>query len=118
MSDALEIKVIRRRSMLAVVPKMEPIVEAAPPCPEREKCRELLYNVICGLVDFPETISVSYSMGDRTTVYKVDCNQKCLGQIIGSKGKNISGVRAVISATMARKGIRAVVEIPYFLVQP
>jgi predicted RNA-binding protein YlqC (UPF0109 family) len=37
-----------------------------------------------------------------------------LGQIIGAKGKNISGVRAVIAATMARKGIRAIVEIPYY----
>jgi predicted RNA-binding protein YlqC (UPF0109 family) len=120
----MEVKVIRRR---AAVPESRTNaafaeeVSAAPVttqvCPEREKCRELLDLMIRGLVDNPESISVVYEMGDRTTVYKVNCSQKCLGQIIGAKGKNISGVRAVIAATMARKGIRAIVEIPYFCLE-
>ncbi|MNY82900.1 hypothetical protein D3C86_2252860 [compost metagenome] len=53
-------------------------------------------------------------MGEKTTIFKVDCDQKCLGQIIGAKGKNISGLRAIVAATMARQGIRAIVEIPFF----
>lgn len=121
MSGSVEIKVIRRRSE---VRNGSAPVETAPTstarttvCAEREKCKELLASVISGLVDHPESISVSYIVGDRTTVFKVNCDQRCLGQIIGSKGKNISGVRAVIAATMARKGIRAVVEIPYYCLE-
>lgn len=115
MSDVIEVKVIRRRpSEIRSNTETAKAHEATVVCPEREQCRVLLDTVIRGLVDHPETISVSYFVGDRTTVFKVDCDQRCLGQIIGAKGKNISGVRAVIAATMARKGIRAVVEIPYF----
>lgn len=115
MSGSLEVKVIRRRSEASL--QKEASSANAVTCPEREKGRELLYNVVCGLVDYPESIAVTYVVGERTTIYKVDCSQKCLGQIIGAKGKNISGVRAVIAATMARKGIRAIIEIPYFLVE-
>ncbi len=81
---------------------------------ERENGRQLLEMLLRGLVDYPETVTVTFSTGDKTTLYKVECDQRCLGQIIGAKGKNITGVRSVMSATMARKGIRAVVEIPYF----
>ena len=114
MSGVIEVKVIRRKSS-----DVRSTTESSAPaseCAEREQCRVLLDTVIRGLVDYPETIAVTYTIGDRTTVFKVDCDQRCLGQIIGAKGKNISGVRAVIAATMARKGIRAVVEIPYFCI--
>ncbi|XGC79568.1 KH domain-containing protein [Bdellovibrio bacteriovorus] len=83
----------------------------------REDGRDLLERVIKGIVDYPESVSVSYAVGDKTTVYKVECDKKCLGQVIGSKGKNITGVRAVIAATLARKGIRAIVEIPYHIIE-
>jgi predicted RNA-binding protein YlqC (UPF0109 family) len=79
----------------------------------RERGRSFLYEMVCEIVDRPEDVTVTQSTGDRTTVYKVNCHPKNLGQLIGSKGKNISGIRAVISAMMARRGIRAIVEIPY-----
>lgn len=79
----------------------------------RERGRAFLSEMVCEIVDRPDDVSVLFSTGDRTTVYKVNCHPKNLGQLIGSKGKNISGIRAVISAMMARRGIRAIVEIPY-----
>lgn len=79
-----------------------------------EKGRKLLETLIKDLVDAPEKISVSITQGERTTIYKIDCEQRNIGQIIGSKGKNIGAVRTVISSIMARKGIRAIVEIPFF----
>ncbi|MFV3409288.1 KH domain-containing protein [Bdellovibrio bacteriovorus] len=106
MSGLKEIKVIRKR------PEISPNQDQ-----DRENGRNLLETLIRGLVDYPDTVSVTYMVGDKTTVYKVECDQKCLGQVIGSKGKNIGGIRAVISATLARKGIRAIVEIPYFVVE-
>ncbi|MNJ94740.1 hypothetical protein D3C87_124420 [compost metagenome] len=80
----------------------------------RDNVRMLVETIVRGMVDLPESIVVSYSMGEKTTIFKVDCDQKCLGQIIGAKGKNISGLRAIVAATMARQGIRAIVEIPFF----
>ncbi len=105
MSSPNDIKIIRKRP------------EAKAPLDEgrvREEGRELLERLVRGLVDLPDSVVVSYSTGDKTTVYKVECDQKCLGQLIGCKGKNITGVRAVMAAIMARKGIRAIVEIPYY----
>lgn len=113
MSNSLKvIKVRRKTTTEAPTPVNAPAVV----CPDREYCREFLQALIRGLVDQPETISVNYFIGERTTVYKVDCQQQSLGQIIGAKGRNISGIRTVISATMARKGIRAIIEIPYYTV--
>ncbi len=80
----------------------------------RENVRALLETIVRGMVDLPDSIKVTYMMGEKTTIFKVDCDQKCLGQIIGARGKNISGLRAVVAATMARQGIRAIVEIPFF----
>ncbi|QDK36563.1 KH domain-containing protein [Bdellovibrio sp. NC01] len=79
----------------------------------REKGRAFLHGILLEIMDRPEDIAVTYSVGERTTIFKVECHPKSLGQLIGAKGKNISGIRAVISAMMARKGIRAIVEIPY-----
>lgn len=107
MSGPNEFKVIRKR------PEPKNIDSEK----DREEGRELLERLIRGLVDYPESVNVSYSNGDKTTVYKVECDQRCLGQIIGAKGKNITGVRAVIAAILARKGIRAVVEIPYYCIE-
>ncbi len=83
----------------------------------RENVRALLETIVRGMVDLPDSIKVTYTMGEKTTIFKVDCDQKCLGQIIGARGKNISGLRAVVAATMARQGIRAIVEIPFFAQQ-
>ncbi|WP_415063853.1 KH domain-containing protein [Bdellovibrio sp.] len=105
MSSPNDIKVIRKR-LEAKAPHDEGRVQ--------EEGRELLERLVRGLVDLPDSVVVSYSTGDKTTVYKVECDQKCLGQVIGCKGKNITGVRAVMAAIMARKGIRAIVEIPYY----
>ncbi|AHI06204.1 nucleic acid binding protein [Bdellovibrio bacteriovorus W] len=107
MTDGNEVKVIRKRDPV----KLEVDADQA-----REEGRALLEVLIRGMVDLPESVKVTFHSGDKTTVYNVDCDQKCLGQIIGARGKNITGIRAVMTATMARKGIRAIVEIPYFSV--
>ncbi len=98
-----------------------PVIRVAPrrevsTCGEsdaREAGRALIQSVLSLMIDRPEHTQVTYSTGDRTTIFKVGCHPQSLGQLIGGKGKNISGLRAVISAIMARQGIRAIIEIPY-----
>lgn len=79
----------------------------------RQRGRQILQSILNEMIDYSENIVVNYSVGESTTVFKVECHPKSLGQLIGAKGKNISGIRAVIGAMMARQGIRAIVEIPY-----
>ncbi|KHD87110.1 MAG: hypothetical protein OM95_16265 [Bdellovibrio sp. ArHS] len=66
------------------------------------------------MVPYPEDISVTYSCGERTTVYTIDCSQRVLGRIIGSRGKHIQSVRTIVQGISASKGFRSVVEIPYY----
>lgn len=80
----------------------------------REQTRDTLEKLAKDLVDFPQDVSVTFFNGDRTTVYKIECSQRVLGQILGSKGKTINGLRAVISAITARQGLRTIIEVPYF----
>lgn len=106
MSGQSSVKVFKKRPELRQVDaSFEEDVESG---------RQLVELLVRGLVDTPELVSVIVQQGERTTIYRVVCEQQCIGQIIGSKGRNIGGVRAVIAATMARKGIRAIIEIPYF----
>ncbi|MFS4458490.1 KH domain-containing protein [Bdellovibrio sp. HCB2-146] len=79
----------------------------------REAGKQMILAVLNLMIDRPESTKVEYTVGERTTIYKIDCHPESLGQLIGSKGKNISGLRAVVAAAMARQGIRAIVEIPY-----
>lgn len=80
----------------------------------RDEVRELLENIIFKMVGTKDGVTVTYMVGERTTVYKVDCPKEFLGRLIGSKGKNISSLRNVLSAMMWPEGIRAIVEIPYY----
>lgn len=109
MSEDKEVKVVK----VSKFPESGPQFDENAQELARQKGRDLLMNILVEMIDHPEQISVTYSVGDRTTVYHVDCHPKSLGQLIGAKGKNIGGIRAVVSAMMARKGIRAIVEIPY-----
>ena len=78
----------------------------------REEVRLLIEKMVRLLVDHPEAVMVTTMVGPKTTVYKVECAQNNLGQVIGSQGKTIMGLRAVVHAMTARNGIRSIVEIP------
>ncbi|KYG65293.1 KH domain-containing protein [Bdellovibrio bacteriovorus] len=78
----------------------------------REEIRSLVEHITRLLVDQPETVTVTTYVGPKTTVYRVNCAKENLGQVIGSQGKTIMGLRAVVHAMTARTGIRSIVEIP------
>lgn len=92
--------------------------EAVGESKDRDEVRDLLTGILRKMVSHPESISVCYMVGDRTTVYKVDCCKEDLGRILGAGGKNISGLRAVVAAMTAMSGIRSIIEIPYFPLGP
>lgn len=78
----------------------------------REEIRQLIEHMVRLLVDHPDTVTVSTYVGPKTTVYRVNCAKENLGQVIGTQGKTIMGLRAVVHAMTARIGIRSIVEIP------
>ncbi|HEX7674157.1 MAG TPA: KH domain-containing protein [Bdellovibrio sp.] len=115
MEDTSKVLVIRRirsseessssNNAPAVSSSNEIVVELG-----KRKLEELIQLI----VDYPSEVSVSVIQGSRTTVYKVDCSQRNLGKVLGSKGKMITSLRNVILALTARHGIRSVIEVPYY----
>lgn len=81
---------------------------------EEEKLRSIVEVMVKSLVSHPEDILVKFTRGNRTTIYQVECLQRDLGQILGTKGRNIQSLRNLVAAAAATKGFRAIVEIPYF----
>lgn len=78
----------------------------------REEIRKLVEHIVRLLVDVPEEVSVATVLGPKTTVFKVLCAKENMGQVIGTQGRTIMGLRAVVHAMSARTGIRSIVEIP------
>lgn len=78
----------------------------------REEIRQIIEHIVRLLVDAPEDVTVTTFIGPKTTVYKITCAKENLGQVIGSQGKTIMGLRAVVHAMTARTGIRSIIEIP------
>lgn len=78
----------------------------------RENAKQILETILKNIVDNPDAIQVTYRVGERTTVYQVQCDKSNLGQVIGAKGKHIDSLRAIMLAITARNGIRSIVEIP------
>lgn len=78
----------------------------------REEIRKIIEHIVRLLVDSPEDVTVTTFLGPKTTVYKITCAKENLGQVIGSQGKTIMGLRAVVHAMTARTGIRSIIEIP------
>lgn len=81
---------------------------------EQEFIRVLVENLARELVSHPEEIRVTFSNGEKTTIYNLDCTQRIYGQLIGSGGKNIQSLRTLVQAMTARRGFRSIIEIPYF----
>lgn len=81
--------------------------------PSVEEARLFLLFMLEKILDYHDDIRVSSEVGPHTAKYQVDCNPADLGKLIGSKGKTISGMRTLLSAYLAKKGLRAIIEIPY-----
>ncbi|WP_413612354.1 KH domain-containing protein [Bdellovibrio sp. HCB-110] len=112
MSEAKVLQIIRRR--VPVLQDQEETSNESRFNKLREDTRNLLEQVIKRMVNNPADIKVSFKVGERTTVYYVDCSKESLGRLIGAKGKNITGLRALLTAMMQFNGIRAIIEIPYY----
>jgi predicted RNA-binding protein YlqC (UPF0109 family) len=70
-----------------------------------------LEYVIKGLVQNPETVSITPVEREGMTVYEVRLDRQDVGKIIGRHGVTINAIRSLLLAGSAKKGLRCSVEI-------
>jgi uncharacterized protein len=70
-----------------------------------------LEYVVKGLVQYPDSVSVTPVQREGTTVYELRLNPQDVGKIIGRQGMTINAIRSLLLAGSAKKGLRCSVEI-------
>lgn len=77
----------------------------------RDRLAKVLQSVIVEMTSCYEQVEVTYTMGERTTVYKVMLPQEFRGKLIGAQGKNITSLRNIVGAMGGNHGFRAIIEL-------
>ena len=62
-------------------------------------------------MDKPEEVEVTEVEGERVTVYELRVGDGDLGKVIGKRGQTAKAIRTLLSASAAKIGKRAVLEI-------
>ena len=70
-----------------------------------------LEYVVKGLVQNPDTVSITPVEREGITVYEVRLDRQDVGKIIGRHGVTINAIRSLLLAGSAKKGVRCSVEI-------
>jgi|SRR6185312_15037555 len=80
----------------------------------RKKIEDLLNAILSQLLQDSNSTKVKVIVHEHTTIFFIDTDQKNIGQIIGTRGKNITSLRTIVNSIAGRNNIRAIVEIPFF----
>ena len=73
---------------------------------------ELLINIAKGLVEDPDSVSVTTEEGENgATVYHLHVAENDVGRVIGKQGRIAKAIRIVMRAAATRNDSKAVVEI-------
>jgi len=67
--------------------------------------------VVSGLVNHPESVSVTRVDQGGGTLYELRMNPEDVGKVIGRSGMTISAIRTLAQVGAERKGTRCAVEI-------
>jgi hypothetical protein len=70
-----------------------------------------LEYVVRGLVQHPETVTVTPVEHEGTTVYELRLHEQDVGKVIGRQGMTINAIRSLMLAGSAKKGLRCTLEI-------
>ena len=73
--------------------------------------QEFLEYVVKGLVQKPESVSVTPVERAGMTIFELRLDPADVGKIIGRQGVTINAIRSLVSAGSAKKGLRCSVEI-------
>ncbi len=70
-----------------------------------------LEYVVKGLVQHPETVTVTPVEREGTTIYELRLHPEDVGKVIGRQGMTINALRSLLVAGSAKKGLRCSLEI-------
>jgi predicted RNA-binding protein YlqC (UPF0109 family) len=70
-----------------------------------------LEYVVKGLVNHPETVTVTPVVKDALTIYELRLHPDDVGKIIGRQGMTINALRSLLLAGSAKKSLRCSLEI-------
>jgi predicted RNA-binding protein YlqC (UPF0109 family) len=70
-----------------------------------------LEYVVKGLVQHPETVTVTPVEREGTTIYELRLHPEDVGKVIGRQGMTINAIRSLLVAGSAKKGLRCSLEI-------
>ena len=75
--------------------------------------KELLEQIAKGLVDEPDSVSVTVAETDDrgVTVYHLHVAENDMGRVIGKQGRIAKAIRTVVKARATKDGTRVQVEI-------
>ena len=72
---------------------------------------ELVSAIAKSLVEHPESVEVTESQSNGTTVIQLKVAPDDMGKVIGKQGRIAKAIRTVVKAAATKANIRVVVEI-------
>ena len=72
---------------------------------------ELVAVIAKSLVDYPEHVTVSETIGQESTIVELRVAEEDMGKIIGKQGKIAKAIRSVVKAAANKENKRVIVEI-------
>ena len=76
------------------------------------RMKELLTEMIKAIVDKPDEVDITITESENTRIYELRLGDGDVGKVIGTKGRNVSAIRTILSANSAKEGgKRSILEI-------
>jgi uncharacterized protein len=76
-----------------------------------EEALRLIQLIAEQLVDQPDKVSCTYSLGENTTVITIKSDKKDIGKLIGKQGRMANSLREILKSISAKNKVRMVLEI-------
>ena len=73
--------------------------------------KDLLNDLIKGLVNKPDQVEVSENEGDKVLIFEARVAKEDMGKVIGKKGKTIEAIKTIVGACGAKQKKRFIFQI-------
>lgn len=77
----------------------------------RQRIANIMESIVREMTSCTSDLEVTFTCGDKTTIYKVLLPQEFRGKLIGAQGKNIQSLRNLLGAMAGNHGFRAIIEL-------
>lgn len=73
--------------------------------------KQLVENIVKALVDFPEQVQISETVGESIVILEISVASEDIGKVIGKEGRIANAIRTVVKAAAAKNDKKVTVEI-------